>query len=53
MKLIAKNDIIFGAQKFKAGETIDLDKNAASLFMALGWCDKVEEVEKPKTKKKK
>lgn len=53
MKVKAVNDIIFGAQKFKAGEVIDIDDKTAKLFLSLKWCEKVEEAEKPKTTKKK
>lgn len=53
MKLIAKDSIIYGAKKFKAGEIIEIDDKTAKKFLSLKWCEKVEEAEKPKTTKKK
>ncbi len=52
MKLIAKDDIIFGAKKFKAGEVFEVDENTAGFLLAQKWVKKVEE-EAPKKAKKK
>lgn len=52
MKLTAKDDIIFGAKRFRAGEVFEADKDTASFLLAQKWVKKVVE-EAPKKAKKK
>jgi hypothetical protein len=49
MELKAINDIIYGAQIFRAGEVFTVDEDTAAFFMRMKW---VEQVDEPKTAKK-
>lgn len=54
MKLIAKNDIVFGGKVYKAGNVFEVDAKTASFFTGLGWVEEQPEPEAPpKAKKKK
>lgn len=49
--LKAINDIIWGAKKFKAGESFEVPEDVAEKFLALGWAEAEEAPKKPAKKK--
>lgn len=50
--LKAINDIIWGAKKFKAGESFEVPEDVAKRFIELRWAE-AEEAPKKTAKKKK
>ena len=52
MKLIAKNDFIYGAMKVRSGDVFEVDEEKAGFLLAQGWAEEVK-AEKPKAPAKK